>query len=344
MPDEIVKSLVSNPEEYAALVPDNFDAFFTTQHFRDSKLVEEWLRSKKNPIDLELAIETLRKHVPAATKKFKAPKRLNKDLMLEWCIADTHMGMHSWAKETGANYNLKIAKNLVLRAADRVFTVFSKVSKINLVLLGDTQHADNRTSTTEKSGNHLDTDSRYPKAVEYAIETFCSAIDLALQNAKEVEVIIIFGNHDYHSAVWLQYLLNFGYRNEKRVTINTSLAKMKYTRWGISYFGYHHGDSATAARLTDQFLNHIIETDQVGVRRKLLRKGHLHKESRQFPPGLTDHNGVTIEIMPTLAAPEAYTIDAAWNSVRMTKAQLFHKKYGPQQTLEIPTIQLMENF
>lgn len=340
---EITKR-ITDPTEFSELTPEGFESFFTTQHFKDGKLVEQWLRSKRQNFDLTDAINALKNHVPTFSHKFVPPRDLNSDLMLEWCIADTHMGMHSWAKETGANYNLKIARDLVLRAADRVFNVFSNVAKINLVLLGDNQHADNRNSTTEKSGNHLDTDSRYPKAVEYAIETFCSAIDLALQNAEEVEVFVVFGNHDYHSAVWLQYLLHFGYRDEPRVTINTSLAKMKFTRWGISYFGYHHGDTATANRLVDQFLNHIIETDQTGVRRKLLRKGHLHKENRQFPPGLCDHNGVTIEIMPTLAAPEAYTVDAAWQSVRATKAQLFHLTYGPQQTLEIPTIQLMENF
>ena len=119
---------------------------------------------------------------------------------------------------------------------------------------------------------------------------------------------------------------------------------MKYTRWGVSFFGYHHGESAPATRLVDKLLNHIIDSDEVGVRRKLIRKAHLHKEGKIFPPGLCDHNGVTVEIMPTLAAQEAYSEEGAWASVRMTKAQLFHREYGPQQTLEIPVIQLMENF
>jgi len=316
----------------------------TQQFDKEGNVVREWVRSKADGFNTDDLIAALRKNKPTFKRKFAPPKTSNKNLMLEWCIADTHMGMHSWAKQTGANYNLKIAKELVQRASERIFSVFNDLEEIVLVLLGDNQHSDNRSNETERGHNKVDVDGRYPKAVDYTIETFCAAIDLALQHAQKVKVIVVFGNHDYHSAIWLQALLKFGYRNEKRVVINDSQHKMKFNQWGISFFGYHHGDTAPATRLVDQLLTHIIDHDIIGVRRKLLRKGHLHKEGKLYPPGLTDHNGVTIEIMPTIAAPDAWSKDAAWASIRATKAQLFHKEFGPQQSLEIPAIQLMEGF
>lgn len=60
---------------------------------------------------------------------------------------------------------------------------------------------------------------------------------------------------------------------------------------------------------------------------------------------LVEEDGVIIERFPTLAAIEAYAVDAAYTSLRTTSATLWHKDYAGRQGLREVTVgEILERF
>lgn len=116
----------------------------------------------------------------------------------------------------------------------------------------------------------------------------------------------------------------------------------KFYRWGASYFMYTHGDKGTDQRLSNFLLNYIINNDIKGIRYKFVREGHLHKKGSVYPAGLAEIDGVVIERFPTLAAPDSYATENAYQSTRATVVTRFNKKYGQQESRDFSVAELMD--
>ncbi len=70
-------------------------------------------------------------------------------------LADWHIGMFSWSKETGENWDLKIARERLASAIDDL-TERSPRSHLGVVWGGgDLLHADSNENKTAKNGNAL---------------------------------------------------------------------------------------------------------------------------------------------------------------------------------------------
>lgn len=275
------------PDKYSPVAPAGWSSTFkTVQYNGKGEVIQTWDRVKPDEETTEQFWQFLDKRTPVLNCIIPSPQKVNEDLMIEWLLMDHHLGMYAWAAETGADYDLQIARDLIVQAAHKIFSISGHVQKAIIVLGGDTLHADNRSAQTEKSKHPLDVDSRYPKSADVIEESMTAAIEIALAKAKEVEVVVLSGNHDYHSAIWLARVLRAYYRMNKRVTINTSPEKHKFSRFGSNYFMYSHGDTGTNNRLATFMLNHIIDEGLQGIKRKYVRKGHLHKRGKNVPPRL----------------------------------------------------------
>lgn len=335
------------PESYHDQAPIGYLPGKTTQEIRyyedgEPQVVREWLRSEPHEEDYEDFLVWLEGRTPSLEATIQAPLQYREDLMLEWLLMDHHLGMHSWAKETGADYSIKLAQKLINNAAVKIFELHGPVQKAVIILGGDNQHADNRRNVTEKSGYTLDVDTRYAKMMDAMYVSMVSAIDTALTRAIEVEVIVLSGNHDYHSAINLSRILAAHYRNHERVAVSTTPEKHKFLRWGSTAMMYTHGDTGTNNRLAAYMLNKLIDLGWTGIERKLVRKGHLHKQGRLTPPGLTEESGVAVELFPTLAAPDAYAAEQAFVSQRATVANIWHVKHGLRSRMELGVRELLE--
>lgn len=301
-------------------------------------IVQRW--DRVSPVINDLTIEYFNERIPAALPA-KAPKVCKKGLMVEWPIADLHLGMLAWAQETGADYDYKIARSLMQAAGTKIFSMFGAVEEIVLAFLGDNQHADNRQNRTEKGGHILDVDSRYAKTASVMYEIGTTAIDMALQMAKTVRVVIVPGNHDPMSAIHFYMILAAHYRNDPRVIVDTSPSKHKFYRWGTNFFMASHNDTGSK-RLAAYMMNHVIRNNLTGVERMYVRAGHLHKRGKTIPQGLTEEDGVIVEIFPTIAPNDAWASEQAYSNVRATSANLWHKKYGKRSMVELCVKELME--
>jgi len=339
-----INGLVVSPDKSSPVAPPGWSTRKKTVQYNKKGIVQVWDKLVPDEIDLKGLWRFLEERTPAAKIKLDPPKTFDKNLCLEWKLMDHHLGMHSWAKETGSNYGIKEARFLIESAAQKIFSLSGPVQKAIIVLGGDNIHADNRSAVTEKAKHHLDVDNRYEKSIDGIYCSMTTTIDISLTQANELEIIILSGNHDYHSAINLSRILKAHYRNEPRVKVNVSPGKHKFSRWGDNFFMYTHGDTAPAARLATFLLNHIIDKGIQGVKKKFIRKGHVHKRGKVYPAGLTEEDGVIIETFPTLAAPDSWTAENAYSQSRATVAEIYHKKYGQRSRMELGVAELMENF
>lgn len=91
-------------------------------------------------------------------------------------LADLHLGVLAWGKETGENYDLNIAEQTVKAAMTRLFAS-APPSHIGVVLgLGDLLHFDGYEPVTSRSRNFLDVDGRYPLVLQTATSVLIWAI------------------------------------------------------------------------------------------------------------------------------------------------------------------------
>lgn len=330
-----------SPDRSSQVAPPGWSAHAKSIMHRNGEVVIQWDKIRPD----EQAIEQMWKHLenrtPVLPQEIQGPEDFDHDLCVEWLLMDHHLGLYSWASETGADYNIEIAQDLMIRAAQKIFQGPGNVQQAVIVLGGDNLHADNRSAMTEKSKHHLDVDSRYAKSVDAIYAGMAAAIDLALAKAIEVRVVVLSGNHDYHTAINLSRILKAHYRANTRVSIDTSPAKHRFFRFGSTYFMYTHGDTGNNNRLSSFMLNDIRKRGLQGVDRMYVRQGHLHKRGRNTPPGLTEEDGVVVELFPTLAAPDSYAHEQAYQSTRATVANIWHKRWGQRSRMELGVQELM---
>ncbi len=312
----------------AANVPGMAIGKTTVQYDADGSIIQEWRRLFPEAADAEAWCAALEERVAGKAPKIVSPKKTNGDLLLEIAIGDHHLGMLSQAEETGEeNYDTKIAVELLVNAVGSVIAGCERPQKIVLAVLGDYFHADSRVAQTEKSKAPLDVDSRFCKRIDQGIEAMCRCIELASTAAAEVEVLIISGNHDFHSAKWLTRLLVAYYRNSKQVTIRCNPRLRQYLQWGKVMLGYAHGDTVKVGKWALAF---PVEAADIwsSTEFRYGRQGHFHTRStEEFP-------GVVIETLPVLAAPDAWTVESGYHSRRAITAFLWSKRYGLRSKME----------
>lgn len=176
-------------------------------------LSSDW-QSKAEPIEL----------LPSAVER-------DNDLLNVFPMGDPHLGMMSWAPETGHNFDLKIAEHNLFEAVSRLVNLAPPARRALVVNLGDFFHADSKANTTT-AGTPVDVDGRWAKIINVGIRVMRRIIDRCLETHDEVHVICEIGNHDSHMSIVLGVCLAQFYEREPRVTIDTSPAKFHWYRFG----------------------------------------------------------------------------------------------------------------
>ena len=306
-------------------VPDGFHVKGTsTLYGPDGAVSAQWVKTSiDQERQKELAkamIEAMAEDLPKLPKTAK-PTGLNKDLMACYPIGDAHIGMLSWPKETGEVWDLEEAERVQCGAMAQLVELSPPSEKATIVNLGDFLHYDNSEGITARSGNHLDTDGRYPKMAKIAVKIIRQAIESALKRHGSVHVINCIGNHDDNGAVWLAICLANIYENEPRVTVDTTPSVFNYFRHGKVLVGCHHGNTAKPDKLQG-----VMAADRPkdwgDTSFRYWWGGHIHHDSKkEFP-------GVTFESFRTLASKDAYAHSGGYRSGRDMKCIVLHNEYG----------------
>lgn len=308
------------------VVPDGFRLKGTsTLYDADGNLKLQWVKST---VDHKRAEEIARQAVAALSGEIEGmapltepPEHTLMDLLTVYPFGDPHVGLYTWAKECGNDFDLEIGRKLTLGAVDRLISSAPAAATAILLLLGDVFHMDDQTNQTPAHRHQLDVDSRFVKVLQVGIETYRHAILRALEKHQRVIVKAIPGNHDPH-AIWsLAFTLAAYFSNEPRVEVDLSPSKFWYYRFDKVFIGSTHGDTVKHGQLGGIMAADCPE-DWGQTKFRYFYTGHIHSKT------VTELPGLVCESFRTLAAQDAYAAGHGYRAGRDMLCIVHHRTHG----------------
>jgi hypothetical protein len=292
----------------------NAEGRIITQH------IMERADAEAQRIAMDAVVASMAEGLPRVTMMLP-PASVQSELLNQYTITDSHFGMLAHREETGADYDLKLAEQLLLDWFAAAIAGAPQAHTAVLAQLGDLLHHDSLESVTPAHRHVLDADSRLHKVIRVVIRTLRRVIDMLLQKHQHVHVVMASGNHDPASSVWVRELLAAIYENEPRVTVDCSPMLYYAYEWGKTALFMHHGHKRNVNN---------VDATLAGIFRELYGRskyayahiGHLHSDEGK-KSGL-----MYVERHETLAAPDAYAAGGGWLSGRSAKVITYHKQYG----------------
>jgi len=334
-----ISSSISKVKKYAALqgfLPDSDfvhpveEPFFvdavSTAYGENGEIKIQWVKSKldKNR-QLSTLIDSISSRFEDYKGKFKPTLNVtidvDDDLLAVYPMGDPHIGMYSYAAETGDDFDVAIASENILTATSSLIDRTPAAKTAIILNLGDYFHTDNSDNRTARSNNSLDVDTRWSRVLSIGVEVMIHCVEMALNKHDTVVVKNIIGNHDDHSSLVLSIALNkFFYAND-RVKVDVSPSKFWYYKFGQVLIGSTHGDMAKPVNLPG-----IMAADQSKnwglTKYRYLYTGHIHnKQTMEFP-------GVMWESFRTLAAKDAWHSGMGYRAGRDMMSIVHHKDFG----------------
>lgn len=245
----------------------------------------------------------------------------NEHLLNLYVITDFHLGMYAWGEETGHDWNLTIAENLLVNWFAAAVSHAPMSETAILCNLGDFLHWDGIEAVTPQHRHLLDADTRFQKLVRVAIRVIRKVINMLLKKHNHVHVLMADANHDPASGAWLRELLASVYQDEPRITVDTSADTYYCYEHGNTSLFFHHGHKRGMSDVDRVFVG---KYRQVFGRTKYAyaHLGHLHSNE------VKESQLMTVERHRTLAAADAYAAKGGWISGRDAKVITYHKEFG----------------
>lgn len=288
------------------------------------RTIGQWIKTREGERTPEETADIIRKAFEGFTASSIAvePPESCDDTATVYPLADLHLGVLAWGKETGENYDLRIAEETVKNALRRLFAA-SPPSQIGIVLgLGDLLHFDGYEPVTSRSRNFLDVDGRYPLVLQTATSVLIWAIEQALAKHEQVIVRILPGNHDDQSAIAVSLALSMYYRESKRVAVDCDPSRYWWWRFGDTFVGATHGDMTKMQDLP-LVMASARPADWGASRHRYLWTGHIHHKS-----AVKEVGNVIVESFRSPAARDAWHAGSGYVSGRSMTAITLHRSYG----------------
>lgn len=275
---------------------------------------------------LERAKEAFQDIVPAP--RINPPAEWNTDLLTVYPIADAHIGMMAWGKETGEAYDTEAACARLTEWIGRCVDLSPASDTAVILDVGDLMHADDSTNVTPASKHVLDVDTRHYRTLEATIATMAAAVDYAAQKHAKVIVRIMRGNHNPHSYMAVMLALKERYRLSDQVEIQATPQEFWVHTHGDCFFAAHHGDKTKAERLI-MFLADEYAKEWGSTRHRHVWTGHLHHHKS------ADIGGATWEQLRAMTARDAYAVSHAYCARAQLQGITFHKTRGEIQRVKV---------
>ena len=245
-----------------------------------------------------------------------------------YVITDYHFGMLSWKEETGADWDLKIGEETIIKWFAQAIQQSPNAYQAVFAQLSDFLHFDGMDAVTPASKHLLDVDTRFAKVVRSAIRILRTVINMLLQKHQQVHIIMADANHDPVSQIWLREWFSAMYENEPRITVDTSPSPYNAYEFGKTALFFHHGHKRKVANVSEVFASQFRE--MFGrTKYAYAHMGHFHSID------VKENNLMIVEQHRTLAAPDAYSARGGWLSGRDAKVITYHRQFGEVSRLTI---------
>lgn len=314
------------------LVPDGYRVRgVSTLYDGDGKPRMQWVKSQIDPDAIQAIIDAavagLSEEIPRERAR-PVPRETRDDLLNQYTITDFHLGMLAWSEETGADWDLSIAENMLVRWFEQAIALSPASRYAVLAQLGDFMHWDGLEAVTPAHHNLLDADTRFQKLVRVAIRVIRRIVGMLLEKHDVVYLLIAEGNHDPASSIWMRELFHAMYEFEPRVIVELSPDPYYCIEHGDCALFYHHGHKRKVKDVDSVF---AAKFRAVFGRTKFAyaHTGHLHSVDVKETPLML------VEQHRTLAAPDAYASRGGWISGRDAQVITYHKRFGEVGRIKI---------
>lgn len=258
--------------------------------------------------------------VPRAGK-VAAPKKCDKERLAVYPIGDAHIGLYCWKEDSGGDYDLKIAKQIMTAGFSQILAATPDTEQAVIINLGDWFHTDTEENVTRRAGNHLDVDTRWALVVRTGVAIMKFMAEAALRKHKRVHIINEIGNHDNQSSVMLSLVMGAYYEQNPRLTVDTSPDSYHWYEWHNNLIGVHHGH-----RCKPQDLYRVMAERQREAcgrcQHRYWYTGHVHHSQKQ------DIGGQTIESFRSVIPEDAWAHGQGYTSQKDLCSITLHRKFG----------------
>lgn len=284
----------------------------------------QWVKTRADqpsPEELAEAIRAALDDYRGRAPSVAPPVHTDADLATIVPLADLHIGLLSWRRETGQDWDLTIGAGIIKDTVHRLVASTTPSETCVVLGLGDLLHSDGYDPVTARSRNQLDVDGRWPKVLQTAVQIVMYAVDLALLKHGAVLVRILPGNHDSQSAIAVSLALSLYYSSNPRVTVDDDPSYFWWWAWGNTLLGATHGDKA---KMKDLPLIMAARNPEAWgkARFRHILTGHIHTQT-----GI-ELSGVTVESFRTPVASDAWHHGMGYSAGRSMTALTLHKSLG----------------
>lgn len=287
-------------------------------------------KADKSPdIQKDILLDEIKKYSPYRNigVKYAIPQEVKREHALEINIPDLHIGKLAWGKETGEDYDIKIAVERYKTAVEELLTRvnLASVGKIILPVGNDLINVDNASNTTT-AGTSVSCDSRFGKMFQTAKNLLIETIE-KLSTIAPVDVVIIPGNHDSISTFTLGEVLDAWFHNSDVINVINTHTPRKYYQYGQNLIMYTHGHRE---KLND--LGIICATEQpklwAATKFRRVHVGHFHHSKQVKFVDVQEFPGFTVKILNSLSANDAWHAEKGYLSLKAAEAFLYHHDKG----------------
>ena len=321
------KGLVDRTD-WAPAVPEGFQIKgVSTLLDKEGEITSQWFKASREGKSVDLCLEALDASLSEHTGKAEPLVRPllgpdATDLLTIYNIGDHHLGMYTWAQETGADYDADIAWAL-LKETMVDLVAHAPASETAIVLnLGDFFHTDNDLSRTAKCNNPLDTDTRYARVLRMGIDLTILTIELALQKHAQVVYRALPGNHDPYASIALSIAVSKFFEREPRVEVDLDPSYFFMFKFGSVMIAATHGDKVKPEKFVG-FMAAKWPKIWGATTYRYAYFGHVHHKSRGGEDG-----GVLWETFQTLAPKDSWHAQMGFLSHRSMTAITHHRLSG----------------
>jgi len=318
MPKEWMKEYIKRHGWLHSMLP------ITDEEFEESdneKLVGSLLESRKRAVyeqyekrkwrEIErdaLAYRNLRETIfdefkglvneaPPSVPKLKLKKAKN-NYALVISPTDFHWGKSGWINEVGETYDFpEASRRLFSKTQNLIERLSYAPEKIILATGSDWFHVDTDNNTTTK-GTIQDSCGSPAQILITGCQLARQHIDI-LREVAPIEIVMMPGNHDRHSAFALMMYLSAVYEGCEDVEVAISPLTRRYLQYGDNLLGFTHGDKMKPESLPS--LMSVEAREEWGVTKNhYWFHGHKHhRKSHEI-------NGALVIQLPSLAGHDRY--------------------------------------
>lgn len=314
-----------DPPAFAAVPEGHHVKKVSTLLDAQGKIRAQWLQCPKDEQtrwdEFWAACERNSERYKGLADPARLPNWTDDETCTVYPLGDPHIGMLAWAKETGEDFDLRIAERDLTRAVDLLVDRSPPSQMAILANVGDFFHAEGDDQRTPTGGNKLDVDTRWAKIAEVGFTLMRHLVDRLLDKHGIVHVVNVPGNHDPKMARMLNMWLGAVYEREHRVRIEDNRNPYLYLRHGKNLIGFAHGDGAKPEQLPG-LMAADRPTEWGEATHRVWYTGHIHHQTRkEFP-------GCVVESFRTLAARDYWHSWKGYRSGQSLSCITLHRDYG----------------